>query len=100
MPRGFDSDNIFGAVMLLARGGGLRIQAAVVARPRSARAFATPQEIEQSIERSRTRKFVRESDYIACPACAQARLSKKAWLKHTRKCCPDLLLNEQVHGRW
>lgn len=95
---GFDSGVLLCAVMLLARGGAVRIQVSVVV-PRSVRAFATPQEIEQSIESSKTRKAVRELDYLACPACAQARLSTKAWLNHAKKCCPELLLNEQVHGR-
>lgn len=50
-------------------------------------------DIERSIEASRLRKAARETQYIACPGCAQTRLTKKSFWKHVKECCPDVIRN-------
>lgn len=84
--------------MLLVRVSSLRIQVCLAAPPRSTRAFSTQREIENSISKSKARKAARDSQYLACPGCAQGRLSTNAWLNHVRQCCPDLLRDEQVYN--
>eukprot|EP00892_Ulva_mutabilis_P011755 jgi/Ulvmu1/8952/UM005_0043.1 len=74
---------------------GIQASVSVRARSDSVCAYATAKEIRDSIGASRARKASRAAEYLACPGCAQKRLSFSAWLKHVRQCCPDLIRNEQ-----